>query len=95
MAEGFLLRADPDLLDQARKAALAEGISVSDLIRQGIELRLAQGGFTRPETREGLLAEIERIARLLRAGHVLVPAHEVLPSGPPDAWTGMMEPEGP
>lgn len=91
MAEKFLLRADRNLLDQARKAASAEGISVSDFIRQGIELRLQQAGIPRPESREDLLAEIADVASRLRAGYVLVPSAEALPPGRPDSWSGIME----
>ena len=91
MAEKFLLRADRNLLDQARKAASAEGISVSDFIRQGIELRLQQAGSPRPAAREELLAEIADVASKLRAGFVLVPSAEDLPPGRPGSWSGIMD----
>jgi hypothetical protein len=89
--DSFLLRLDPELLDQARKAAEAEGLSVSDFIREGVALRLEQAGFPRSVTRESLLAEIADTAAKLRSGYVLVPSAEALPPGSPDSWSGIME----
>lgn len=88
----FLLRADPELLGQVRKSAEAEGISVSDFIREAIGLRLAQAGIPRPESRADLLAEIADVAARLRAGFVLVPSAEVPASG---SWSGLMDGEEP
>lgn len=91
----FYLRLDPELLDQVRKSAEAEGVTVSDFIREGISLRLAQAGSPRPETRERILAEVADIASKLKAGFVLVPSAEASASGGPDSWSGLMDREGP
>jgi Ribbon-helix-helix protein, copG family len=90
----FLLRLDPDELDRVRKAAHAEGKTVSDFIREGIEMRLVQAGFPRPATRESLLAEIADTAAKLRSGYVLVPSAEALPPERPDSWSGIMDSGG-
>lgn len=91
----FLLRLDPEVLDQVRKAAEAEGATVSDFIREGIELRLAQAGTPRSESRADLLAEIADLALKLRSGFVLVPSAEALPAGHPDSWSRRMDDEEP
>lgn len=87
----FYLRLDPELLDQVRKTAEAEGVTVSDFIREGVSLRLAQAGIPRSETRESILAEVADVASKLKAGFVLVPSAEASASGPPDSWSGIME----
>lgn len=92
MSKGdFLLRLDPGELERVRKAAHAEGRTVSDFIREGIELRLEQAGVPRSATRESLLGEIADTAAKLRAGYVLVPSAEALPPGRPDSWSGIMD----
>lgn len=92
MSKGdFLLRLDPDELDRVRKAAQAEGRTVSDFIREGIEMRLAEAGFPRSVTRESLLAELADTAAKLGKGYVLVPSAEALPPGEPGSWSGIMD----
>lgn len=86
----FLLRLDPDELERVRKAAHSEGKTVSDFIREGIEMRLVQAGFPRQATRESLLAEIADTAAKLGKGYVLVPSAEALPPDRPDSWSGIM-----
>jgi hypothetical protein len=87
----FLLRMDPDELDRVRKAAAAEGKTVSDFIREGIEMRLVQAGFPRQATRESLLEEIADTAAKLARGYVLVPSAEALPPDSPGSWSGIMD----
>lgn len=91
----FLLRMDPEQLDQVRKCAAAEGISVSDFIRQGIALRQENMGMPRSETRESILAELADVASKLKAGFVLVPAAEASSSDGPSTWSGLMDREEP
>lgn len=88
----FLLRLDPELLAEVRKAAEGEGVSVSGFIREAVALRLSQGSFPRPASRADLLAEIADVASKVRAGFVLVPAAEV-PA--PGSWSGLMDGEVP
>jgi ribbon-helix-helix CopG family protein len=87
----FLLRLDPDELARVRKAARDEGRTVSDFIREGIELRLEQAGIPRSVTRESLLGELADTLAKLRKGYILVPAAEGLPPGNPGSWSGMMD----
>ena len=87
----FLLRLGPEKLAEVGKAADSEHLTVSDFIREGIELRLEQAGIPRSVTRESLLAEIADTTAKLRSGYVLVPSAEALPSGSPDSWSGIME----
>jgi hypothetical protein len=86
----FYLRLDPELLGQVRKTAEAEGLTVSDFIREGIRLKLAQAGIPRSVTRESLLAEIASTAAMLGKGYVLVPSAEALPPGDPGSWSDLM-----
>ncbi len=81
---------DPEVLDQVRKGAEAEGISVSDFIREGIALRLQQAGIPQSGSRADLLAEIADLALKLRAGYVLVPSAEALPPGPSNTWASLL-----
>jgi Ribbon-helix-helix protein, copG family len=96
MSKGdFLLRLDPEVLEQVRKAAAAEGLSVSDFVRQGIELRLGQAGTPRSASRADLLAEIAAVALKLRAGFTLVPSAEVPDEARPGSWSGIIDQEAP
>lgn len=96
MSKGdFLLRLDPETSDQVRKTAAAEGVSMSDFIREGIELRLEQAGIPRSVSRADVLAEIADIASRLRSGYVLMPSAEVPGSAGPGSWSGLMDREGP
>lgn len=87
----YLLRMEPGDLERVRKAARAEGRTVADFIREGIEMRLAHAGFPRSATREALLEELAGVVSRLSRGYVLVPAAEALPPDGPGSWSGIMD----
>jgi hypothetical protein len=90
----FFLRLGPEKLDLVRKAAEAEGLSVSDFIREGIEMRLNGGSRPSSAGRRAALRELAHVLSRLDSGFVLVPAAEVpgpSPRGSSDPWTDFLD----
>lgn len=86
-----LLRLGPDI-ERLRKAAEAEGISMSQFLREGMEMRITAG---RPEAAAltASLRMLERTARQLADGCVLVAPGEVKPASDEhkqDHWDKLM-----
>lgn len=48
------IQAEPELLERARIAAATEGVSVSELVREGLEMRLSR---SQPKPRVRAIAE--------------------------------------
>jgi hypothetical protein len=80
-----LLRLGPDI-DRLRKAAEAEGISMSQLLREGMEMRIAAGRPGTESLRAALLL-VEKTARELADD---LPAASPNGSGP-QSWDAVME----
>lgn len=93
MGQGdFYLRLGPEKLAEVRKAAEDEGVSMSDFIREGVDLKLERAGFPRSVSRADVLAEIAEIAAKLRSGFTLVPSAE---AAGPGSWSEFMDGEAP
>jgi predicted DNA-binding protein len=85
----FLLRLDPDMRQRLAEASRKEGMPMSDIIREGIEMRLSGRRKSSSAARKAALLELSDLARRLADGHILMPGAEV----PPDPWTGLMDRE--
>jgi hypothetical protein len=92
----ILLRLDDDAYERLRKTSFETRVSMSDLLRQGLELRLQDGGCS---FCEGSRARMERTAVLLEqvSGELrgsLSTAPPASAKPPDDHWDAMMGDEG-
>lgn len=82
----YLLREDAERLEAARAAAEADGISLAQFIREGIEMRLAGRNVPSSAAYEAALRELAATASKLARGFVLVPPAEAADS----PWSDLM-----
>lgn len=80
-----LLRLGPDI-ERLRKAAEAEGISMSQLLREGMEMRIAAG---HPES-QAMAAALRLLARTAqRLADDAVPVRQLAPG--PSSWDDVIQ----
>jgi HicB family len=83
----FLARLGEERREKLAAKAAKLGVSMNQLLCEGVDIMLEGEGMSRSEARKEVLAEISAVVAKLGQGHVLVPAAEGLPA----SWDGMMD----
>jgi len=83
----FLARLGEERREELAAKAAKLGVSMNQLLCEGVDIMLEGEGMSRSEARKEVLAEISDVVAKLGGGYVLVPAAEGLPS----SWDGMMD----